>query len=315
MTKLLTSLLIFLGRYASYTLPAGVFLGLFIPQLAAYLKPFLLPALLVPLTLSLVRIQTSELIQSFKNWRILIILSLWALIVCPVLVWIALLPFNLPEPIYMASVIFAAAPPVTAAAAVAVFLRINAAIAVAMTVVTMLLVPLTLPLILKYLIHLEVSVELWELSLHLSGFIFTTFVLAIIIKKWLGETRIKQSAKIIDGLSVVFISIFTIGIMNGVADLFLQKPKFVLQTLFVSTLLVLALYLISSLVFWRLGASKAMAIGLSCGNCNLGLMYLVLANQAPLELLIFFGIGQIPLYSLPTLLAPLVDKLNKRVGC
>ena len=311
MIKLLGSLLVFLGKYASYTLPAGVFLGLAVPSLAAYLKPFLLPALLIPLTMSLVRIETSELIQSFRNWRIIILLIVWVLIVCPVLVWAVLLLFNLPESITMAAIIAAAAPPVTAAAAVAVFLRINAAIAVVITVATMLLVPLTLPLVLKYLVHLDVSVELWVLSLRLSAFIFTAFILATIIKKWLGAARIHQSSSLIDGISVVFIGVFTIGIMNGVADLFQQNPTFVLKTLLVSTLLVLGLYFVSSIVFWRLGASSAMAIGVSSGNCNLGLMYLVLANQAPLELLIFFGIGQIPLYSLPTLLSPLVAKLNK----
>lgn len=311
MTKFLTSLLIFLGRHASYALPTGVFLGLFIPPLASFLKPFLLPALLVPLTLALVRVETKELIQSFKNWRIFTITSFWLLLICPILVWVTLLPFDLPKSIQMAAIISAAAPPVTAAAAVAIFLRVNAGITVVITVTTMLLVPLTLPLILKYLVHLEVSVELWELSLRLTGFILTAFMLAFIIKRGLGETHIQNSANIIDGVSVVFISIFTIGIMNGVADLFFQNPKFILQTLLVSTVLVLGLYIISSLVFWRLGADSAMAIGLSCGNCNLGLMYLVLANQAPLELLVFFGIGQIPLYSLPTLLVPLVNKLNK----
>lgn len=307
----LLALFSFFGRYASYTLPAGVLVGIVLPQLASYLNSFLLPALLVPLSLSLVRIKTNEFIHSFKNWRLVLFLSLWVLIICPFIVYLLLMSLNLPMPIQMASIIAASAPPVTACAAIAIFLRINAAIAVVITVVTMLLVPLSFPLVLKYFTQLEVAVELWQLSLRLSIFILTAFVLASILKKILGTPRIESSSLILDGVSVIFITIFTIGVMNGVTGLFFQKPYFVLLTLLVSTLSVLFLYILSTFVFWRLGPNKAMAIGLCCGNFNLGLMYLVLIDEASLDLLIFFGIGQIPMYSLPTLLLPLVKRLNE----
>jgi BASS family bile acid:Na+ symporter len=77
-------------------------------------------------------------------------------------------------------------------------------------------------------------------------------------------------------------------------------------------LLVLGLYIIAALIFWRMGPRTAMAIGLVSGNCNMGLMYLVLADQAPLDLLIFFAIGQIPMYFFPALLAPLINRFIGR---
>jgi bile acid:Na+ symporter, BASS family len=97
--------------------------------------------------------------------------------------------------------------------------------------------------------------------------------------------------------------------MRGVSDLFLEEAKFVWLTLGVSSGLIVSLYVISTMLFWRLGSSTAMAIGLASGNCNLGLMYLVLADQAPLDVLIFFAIGQIPMYCLPTLFKPLIHYL------
>ena len=75
-------------------------------------------------------------------------------------------------------------------------------------------------------------------------------------------------------------------------------------------MLVLGLYLAATALFWRLGPHTAMAVGLVSGNCNMGLMYLVLADQAALDLLVFFAIGQIPMFFLPALLAPLVARLN-----
>jgi BASS family bile acid:Na+ symporter len=266
---------------------------------------------LVPLTLSLVRIKTTQLVHSTKQWETLLLLCLWLLIICPIIVWLVLSIIDIPEPIAMAAMITAAAPPVTACAAIALFLKLDAAIAVVVTVVTMLFIPLTLPPVVQYLVGLTIEIELWQLSLRLIGFILTAFVLAFIIKKFKSEVKIKEHAPILDGISVIFIGLFTIGVMRGVTELLLKEPEFVLLTLLVSSVLMLSLYILSTIVFWRLGKNTAMAVGLVSGNCNLGLMYLVLADQAPLEVLIFFAIGQIPMYCLPTLLLPIVRRVQK----
>lgn len=301
----------FLGNNASIALPVSVTLGVLFPALAELLSPILIPALLIPLTLSLVRIKTAQLLHSTKQWKTLLFLSVWLLIISPIIVWFAFTIIDIPEPIAMAAIITAAAPPVTACAAIALFLRLDAAIAVVVTVATMLVIPLTLPPVIQYLVGLTIEIELWQLSLRLIGFIFSAFSLAFIIKKFNNEEKIKAYAPILDGVSVIFISVFIIGVMRGVTDLLLKEPEFVLLTLLVSSVLMISLYMISSIIFWRLGKNTAMAAGLVSGNCNLGLMYLVLADQAPLELLIFFAVGQIPMYCLPTLLLPLVRRLQK----
>ncbi|MGH1440341.1 MAG: hypothetical protein ACRBBR_09545 [Cellvibrionaceae bacterium] len=302
----------FLGRHASIALPISVTLGLILPSLSEALEPFLIPALLIPLTLSLVRIETKQLFAATKKWKIISLLSLWILVLSPILIYLLLSVTSIPTPIKMAAVIAAAAPPVTACAAIALFLRLDAATTVVITVVTMLLVPITLPPIVYYLADLNIELELWQLSFRLVGFIFTAFLLAMLIKRIRTAEQIVPIAPILDGISVVFISLFIIGVMRGVTDLFLKEPEFVWLTLAVSSGLIFVLYLISAAIFWRLGSSTAMAIGLASGNCNLGLMYLVLSDQAPLELLIFFAIGQIPMYCLPTLLKPLIQYYLKK---
>ena len=312
MINALSRIIILLGKHASYTLPVGVFLGLLSPLLSSFFKDYLVITLLVPLTLSLVRIQTKDLTHSIKNWRLITLLVAWALVACPIVIWALLSPLNIQKPIIVAAIIAAAAPPVTACAAVAIFLRINAAIAVVITISTMLLVPVTLPLILKYFVPLQVDINLWALSFNLAGFILLSFALAFTIKKITPPEKLQASNYLMDGISVIFISIFTIGIMHGINDLFFQDKWFVLETLIVSSLVVLFLYVISTVLFWRSGPRTAMAIGLCSGNFNLGLMYIALENHAPINVLIFFGIGQIPMYCLPTLLSPVIQKLIKQ---
>ncbi len=305
-----------LGRHASSILPIGVMVGILAPGLAESLQPLLAPALLVPLTLSLVRIGTPQLRSSLLRWRWLVLLSIWILILRPVAVWLFLQPVTLPDALVQATLLAAAAPPVTACAAIAIFLEIDAALAVMVTIATMLMVPLSLPPMMYYLADLQIKADLWQVSLRLASFIFTAFLLAAVIKKWLGPTRVHRNAATLDGISVIFIGLFIIGIMHGVTDKFFQQPWYVFQTFMVSTLLVLGLYIIATFMFWRLGPRTAMAIGLVSGNCNMGLMYIIMVDQATLDLLIFFAIGQIPMYFLPSLLAPMINRLLiRRSSC
>lgn len=299
----------FIGRHASNILPLGVLIGLFMPYLAESFQPLLIPALFVPLTFSLVRIETQQLRKSFIRWRLVSLLSVWILLLRPVAVWVIVQLTNLPETIVKAVIITAAAPPVTACAAIAIYLGIDAAIVVVVTIVTMLLVPFSLPPVVHYFVDLQLKTDLWQVSMRLALFIACSFLVAVLIKKWLGKTRIHRSAATMDGVSVIFIAIFIIGVMHGVTATFIQQPWYVFQALWISTLLVFFLYIIATILFWRLGPSTAMAIGLVSGNCNMGLMYLILMDQAPMNVLIFFAIGQIPMYFLPSLLVPLINKL------
>lgn len=305
-------LLQFMGRHASLALPISVATGLLIAPLSNLLSHILIPALLIPLTLSLVRVEIEALFLSLKQWKPLLLICLWLLIVTPVFFYLAFTLIDSPVAIENASIIAAAAPPVTASAALALFFRFNAAICVVATVITMLLVPITLPALMAYLITVDFDLNLWALSLRLALFILAAFIIALLIKKWMGVERIHQQKFILDGISVFFISLFTIGIMRGAGDFFLEQPTYILQVFFISTIVITLLYSVTCLVFWKLGPSTAMAVALMAGNCNLGLMYLVLAEQASLDLLVYFAIGQIPMYSLPTILTPLIKRLNQQ---
>jgi BASS family bile acid:Na+ symporter len=179
----------------------------------------------------------------------------------------------------------------------------------------MLLVPLSLPPMVFFLADLHIEAEISLVSLRLALFIFAAFFVAALIKKWIGESRIYRNGTTLDGISVLFIGVFILGIMDGVTGIIIQRPPYVFLVFVVSTLLVLGLYLTATILFWRLGPRSAMAIGLVSGNCNMGLMYLILVDQAKMDLLIFFAIGQIPMYFFPAILAPLISRLCANDSC
>ena len=299
-----------IGSKATYTLPLGLAIGLLLPELADFLKAYLVTTLFISLTLALLCTPTEKIISSFLRTKLLVSALIWILVVSPILVWYLVSLVNINESVALAAVFSAAAPPVTATAAIAIFLRLDSAVAACVTVLSMALTPLVLPLTFRYLINTELELDVWIISLQLMFFIFISFVTTFVFKRALGEQKIAKNKLLFDGISVISISLFTIGIMSGVSDMIASRPWFVFENLIVSSVLVLGLYIISTIVFWRAGNKSAMAIGVASGNCNLGLMYLVLVDKVDIEVLIFFSIGQIPMYLLPTLCSPVVKVLR-----
>ena len=299
------------GRFASYALPLGLVVGLLIPAIADSLNALLIPTLFISLTLSLVCTPTDKIISSFLRVKLLIVAVLWILVCSPILVSLFVSFIDIDESIVLAVTLAVAASPVTATAAIAIFLKLDSAIAACVTVLSTLLVPITLPLVFHYFVSTNLELSLWSIGLQLLIFILMSFAGAVLLKKILGEKKIAQHKLVFDGISVLSISLFTIGIMSGLSSMLISDPWFVFENLVVSSTLVFGLYCVTSIVFWRAGANSAMAISIAGGNCNLGLMYLVLVNKVDQEVLTFFSVGQIPMYLLPSLLTPLVAKLRQ----
>ena len=310
---MLYSLLTLAGRHASKALPTGLLIGLALPPVAAALNPILAIALIVPLVIALARIDWQEQYNHLKHWQLMVAVCAWVLLVCPVVIWSVLFmlksQYQELTALTSGAVMAAAAPPVTACAAIALFLRLDAAIVVVTTVLTMILVPLTLPPLALELLDITITVSLLELSGRLAAFIFAAFVLALVLKKTLGNERITTHSDMIDGIAVIFIAAFIVGIMDGVTDVIMHQPLYALLTLLVSFGFILFLQAITAAAFWSLPRRTCLAIAMMSGNCNLGLMYLVLVDQFAIDVLLFYSIGQIPMYLLPALQAPLYRRL------
>ena len=306
---MITTLLTWIGAHASKALPIGLVIGIAFPPIASSLQPILALSITVPLVIALARVDWQQQLDYLKRWQLMLALVIWVLVVCPVSVWLLLLLIPIHPSLDIAAVMVAAAPPVTACAAIALFLRLDVAIVVVTTVLTMLVVPLILPLLSLELLNIQIQVPLFELSLRLAGFIFVAFSLALITKKLMGTPKIQQHAEIMDGIAVIFISFFIIGVMDGVTAIIIEQPLYIVTTLLMSFIFILFLQVISAAAFWSLPRKTSLAIAMMCGNCNMGLMYLVLADQSSIDVLLFFSIGQIPMYVLPALQTPLYQRL------
>ena len=102
---------------------------------------------------------------------------------------------------------------------------------------------------------------------------------------------------------------FAVAAMDGVTGHFRADPLLVVELTALAFALALGMIAITTLVFWRVGRARALAIGLIAGNRNIGLMLAATGFVVPDVAWLYFALAQFPIYLLPHLLKPLARRL------
>lgn len=302
----------YMGRHATKFLFGGVLVGLAIPPLASLLRPGLVVFLLLPLTLALMRLDWSAFQAYAKRPLLFLPVIVFLLLVCPLLVFAALTPLGLPRPLMEAIVLMSAAPPITGTVAIALILGLDAAFAVIAMVIATALVPFTLPPLALLLLNIEVQMSLVEFMGRLALMVGFAFAAALVAHKTLPPGWLQKNKQLMDGSSVLALVLFAIAIMDGVTAKLMLQPAYVLlatASAFIANLILQALgYAVGRYAF-RLGQPAALTLGILTGNCNMGLVMVSLADRAVFDMVVFFAMGQLPMYMLPGLLQPLYRRV------
>lgn len=303
--------LAWLGRQGTRALAFSVFVGIALPPLAAILKHVFVEALLALLTLAFLRVDPASLLKQFRRPGLVVAASLWTLIAVPALICGAAIALGLPvasEALFLALVLQAVAPPIIGGPALAALMGLDAALSLATLIVATASTPLTVPLLAALFAGpaLEIS-PLW-LGLKLFAMLAGTAIAAYAIRHAKGAAWVASHSGPIDGLSVIALFVFAIGLMDGVGRHILAQPLLVAGlTVFVYALAVL-LIVTTCLIFHRAGRSSALALGLAVGSRNMGLMVAAAGGAVPELTWLYFAVAQFPIYTLPHLLRPLVHR-------
>ncbi len=146
------------------------------------------------------------------------------------------------------------------------------------------------------------------LGLKLLAMLAGTAIAAYAIRRTKGRAWVAQHSGPIDGLSVIALFVFAIGLMDGVGTHMLAQPLLVAGlTLFVYALAIV-LIVTTTLIFYRAGRSSALALGLAVGSRNMGLMVAAAGGAVPELTWLYFAVAQFPIYTLPHLLRPVVHR-------
>ena len=290
-----------LGRHGSTLIAIGIFAGLVVPPLAALARPLLVPAVVLPFLIALIRMDWESFGHHLGRpgraaWAVV-----WLLVLAPVLVHVALTPWSLPPQIHGGFVLMAAAPPLMASGSLALILGLDVALAVLLTMLATALVPITLPLVGLYLLGIEIDIAAAELMLRLGLVVGGCFAVAWALRRWLPPGFTERHRDALDGLAVLGLLVFALAIMNGVTATLLARPGFVLGCALAVYALNITLQALGAVLFASRGRLVALTVGLCSGNTNLGLMLASMADRASMELFVFVAVAQLPIYTLPSI--------------
>jgi len=294
-----------LGRHGSSVIAIGVFLGLAAPPLASLLKPLLVPAIIIPFLIALMRLDWARFGRHLSRPATPALALLWLLMLSPVLIDLLLRPLHLPPAIHGGLVLMAAAPPLMASGNLAFMLDLDAALAILLTVLGTALMPFTLPVVALYLLGIELNIALGELMLRLALVVGGCFAAAWGLRRLLRQEVLERHREALDGIAVLGLLLFAVAIMDGVTAMLIERPAYVLGSAAAVYLLNLGLQLAGGALFAPLGRHRALTLGLCSGNANLGLLLAAMADRAAFELFVFVAVAQLPIYTLPVIQRPL----------
>ena len=199
--------------------------------------------------------------------------------------------------------------------AISLILGLDAALAVIVMVIATALVPFTLPPLALMLLNIEIQMSLAEFMGRLALMVGVAFGGALLVRWRISNETLRANSRLIDGCSVMALVLFAIAIMDGVAAKLMAQPGYVILatvSAFIANLLLQALGYVVGRHIFRLGQPAALTLGILTGNCNMGLVMVSLADRAVFDMVVFFAMGQLPMYMLPGLLQPIYRKLAAR---
>jgi hypothetical protein len=307
----LAAALAWLGRQGTRALAASVFLGLALPPLAAYVKPYLGETVFILLLFSYLRTDPSAFGRHVKSPALALAATLWVMIVVPLLFGTAYAISGIREAmpaLYTIMFLHIAIAPITSSAAFAALMGLD----VAFTLVTLIICSALSPVTTVAFSYLFLGSSLFspiELGVKLFFFYAASGAVAYAIRRFAGQQWIERQKEHIDGLNVVAVFIFAIAAMDGVPRYVMADPLFALELLALIAGLTCILIGLSALVFMRAGINRGLVIGMLSAFRNIGLVMATLGPSLPDVAWFYFALAQFPIYLFPQLLKPLVKRL------
>lgn len=305
--------LAWLGHRASPLFFIAIFSGVLLPPLASLLKPLLLPAILLPFIVALLKLDLGLLRHYARRPWLPAGLVLWSLVGTPLLVALVIRPLGLDPDVASLVVTTAACAPLMASGALAMLLGLDVALALLVVVPATALVPFTVPPIALWLAELTIDLPVAALVLRLALLILGSAIVAVALRGWLGRARLERAAAALDGLAVLGLVVFAIAAMDGFTVTALERPGLVLGIIGAVFALNLGLQLVTTLALLPFVTRRtALTAGLVAGNNNLGLVLASVIDAAPPTMLVFVAALQFPIYLLPTVQRWLYPRLLGR---
>ena len=312
--RLAAAALRWLGRQGTRALAASVVIGIGVPPIGAFLKPYITETVFVLLTVSFLRVEPTAVLVHMRRPALVVGATAWTMIVVPVMFGIACLWSGVDRSatgLFLGLMLHAVGSPMMAAPAFAALMGLDATLALLTLVLGTALVPLTAPGFAWLFFGDALSLSPMDLGLKLFVILSGSAAIGLIGRRVWGPEAVERQKEAIDGFSILMLFVFVAAVMSDVAASFFADPLLVAGVLALGFAVYLALLAISLIVFWRAGRGGALAIAFTTSQRNMGLMFAAAGTGLPDLAWLYLALGQFPIYVSPYFFGPLVRRLAR----
>lgn len=300
-------LLRLLARHGRFVLIAGLVAGLLLPQVAAFLRPWLSELVLALLCLNAIRIGLPDAMRGLRRFRGTLTLVLTYQLGLPLVLLLAAWAAGLHHsPVVITGLLVLAAPPVTAAPNMSVMLGHAPEPAFRVLTLGTLLMPLTiLPIF-----WVSPALGNWQAALDAAvtlGLSLTAAVAIGLAGRAVFKPKMRaEETQVLDGVISVTLAVIVIGLMSAIAPMLSQAPGQVAAWLLFAFALNFGAQIAAFLALKRCGYKKErVPFAIVAGNRNVALFLVASSFTQTPEFLIFLGCYQFPMYLTPILMKPI----------
>lgn len=301
-----------LGDHGTRLVAASIFIGLALPDLAAYVRPLFPLSVACMLTIAMIRVDPTLARGYLRRPALLVAGTAWMTVVTPCLIALAFLVYPPSAPIALGLIFWSTAPATVSSPAFAALLGLNGTLSLAFLLVAMISAPIIVPGLTEFLLDARIDVSTFGLMLRMGLLIGGCAGIAYVIRRLMGERRTREAGTVFDGLNVILMTLFAIAAMDGVTTTMMSDPWHVIRLIVLTAALSVGCIAAATLMFWKAGPVPAATFGFSNGNRNMALVLTALGGNVHPETWLFFAVAQFPIYLLPLLLQPVYDRIVRR---
>jgi predicted Na+-dependent transporter len=302
------SLLRWAGQNGALIVIAGVVIGLCVPALSNWARPYLAVAIFIFTFGSFLKFDAKAIGGEVANMQRNILMVLWATFGVPAIIFLIIV-ITRPGPELSQGLLFWALVPASpACVAFAAILRLNIPIALLATVLGTAASPFYIPALALLLggYHLDIDpvATCFELVLLVGG-----AFLASVVAKRLAGGFIRENPEAMTGIAVLAMFLAGMGSMRGMQTHLLAQPQTSLAFVLLAYALLFGAELAGTFLFWRYGRAAALTAGLISGTRTITLAWVVLGDKVLPLADLFLATGMVAKYTAPGLTKWLLTRI------
>ena len=289
------------GGCGPLLMASGAILGLAWPDLAALGRTLFPVALLALAFTAFLRVSPAELLAAVgARWRHMLLVLTWTTLGAPTAVAAAIHAAGLSADVAAAAVLAAAGPPSLGAVGVAIILRLDPVLPAVAALLGTVLAPVTVPVLSLVVLGAQPAVDPGMMALRLLGIVGSAAALAAVARR--TSPRFAANPAVTANLAAFTLTVFAIGGMVGLREQAVAHPAQLALLAGVALACNAGALLAGALLFARLGAPRALAIGVVSGSRNVSMQWTALGAAAVGPIATYFALCLVLHTLLPLLL-------------